>query len=44
LTLLWSISDERSAVLLVEALRQLDVSSPVRLDGELELADGAGVN
>lgn len=44
LDLLWSISDERSAALLVEGLRQLDASSPVRLDGELELADGAAVN
>jgi phosphoribosyl-dephospho-CoA transferase len=44
LDLLWSISDERSATLLVEGLLQLDASSPVRLDGELELADGAGVN
>jgi len=44
LDLLWSISDERSAALLVEGLLQLDASSPVRLDGELELADGAGVN
>jgi hypothetical protein len=30
--------------LLVEGLHQLDASSPVRLDGELELADGAAVN
>jgi phosphoribosyl-dephospho-CoA transferase len=44
LDLLWSISDERSAALLVEGLLHLDASSPVRLDGELELADGAGVN
>jgi phosphoribosyl-dephospho-CoA transferase len=44
LDLLWSISNERSASLLVEGLRQLDANSPVRLDGELELADGAAVN
>jgi len=44
LDLLWSISDGRSAALLVERLLQLDASSPVRLDGELELADGAAVN
>jgi len=44
LDLLWSISDERSAALLVEGLLHLDASSPVRLDGKLELADGAGVN
>jgi len=42
--LLWPISDERRAVLLVEGLLKLDASSPVRLDGELELADGAAVN
>ena len=29
---------------LVEGLRQLDANSPVRLDGELQLPDGAGVN
>ena len=28
----------------MERLRQLDAESPVRLDGELELPDGAGVN
>jgi phosphoribosyl-dephospho-CoA transferase len=28
----------------VERLRQLDAASPVRLDGELQLPDGAGVN
>jgi phosphoribosyl-dephospho-CoA transferase len=28
----------------VERLRQLDAESPVRLDGELQLPDGAGVN
>jgi phosphoribosyl-dephospho-CoA transferase len=44
LDLLWSISDERRAALLVEGLLKLDASSPVRLDGELELADGAAVN
>jgi phosphoribosyl-dephospho-CoA transferase len=44
LDLLWSISDERSAALLVEGLLQLDASSSMRLDGEVELADGAGVN
>ena len=30
--------------MLVEGLLQLDATSPVRLDGELELADGAAVN
>jgi phosphoribosyl-dephospho-CoA transferase len=44
LDLLWSISDERTARSLVERLRWLDAESPVRLDGELELPDGAGVN
>jgi phosphoribosyl-dephospho-CoA transferase len=44
LDLLWSISDERTAILLVERLLRLDAEGPVRLDGELELPDGAGVN
>ena len=44
LDLLWQISDEHTALSLVERLRWLDAESPVRLDGELELPDGAGVN
>ena len=44
LYLLWSISDEQTAVLLVERLLKLEAEGPVRLDGELELPDGAGVN
>jgi phosphoribosyl-dephospho-CoA transferase len=44
LDLLWSISDERSAALLVEGLLRLDAAGPVRLDGELELPGGAAVN
>jgi phosphoribosyl-dephospho-CoA transferase len=44
LDLLWQISDEHTALSLVERLRRLDAESPVRLDGELELPDGAGVN
>jgi phosphoribosyl-dephospho-CoA transferase len=44
LDLIWSISDERPAVSLVERLLRLDAESPVRLDGELELPDGAGLN
>ena len=44
LDLLWSISDERTAVLLVERLLELEGEVSVRLDGELELPDGAGVN
>jgi phosphoribosyl-dephospho-CoA transferase len=43
LDLLWSVSDERIASLLVEGLLRLD-ADPVRLDGEIELPDGAGVN
>jgi phosphoribosyl-dephospho-CoA transferase len=44
LDLIWSVSDEQTARLLVERLRRFDAESPVRLDGELELPDGAGVN
>jgi phosphoribosyl-dephospho-CoA transferase len=44
LDLLWSISDERSAALLVEGLLRIDAGGPIRLDGELELPDGAAVN
>ena len=44
LDLLWLTSEELTAHSLVERLRQLDAESPVRLDGELELPDGAGVN
>jgi phosphoribosyl-dephospho-CoA transferase len=44
LDLLWSISDERSAALLVEGLCRLDAGGPIRLDGEVELPDGAAVN
>jgi phosphoribosyl-dephospho-CoA transferase len=44
LDLLWSVSDERTAATLGDRLLQLDADSPVRLDGELELPDGAAVN
>jgi phosphoribosyl-dephospho-CoA transferase len=44
LDLLWSISDEQTAVLLVERLLKLEAEGLVRLDGELEMPDGAGVN
>ena len=44
LDLIWSISDERTAALLMEGLLRLDADGPVRLDGELELPDGAAVN
>jgi phosphoribosyl-dephospho-CoA transferase len=44
LDLLWSISNEPTAHSLVARLRQLDAEGPVRLDGELELPNGAAVN
>jgi phosphoribosyl-dephospho-CoA transferase len=44
LDLLWSISDECTAALVVEELLRLDAGGLVRLDGEIELPDGAGVN
>ena len=44
LDLIWSVSDAQTAQLLVERLRRLDAESPVRLDGELQLPDFAGVN
>ena len=44
LDLLWQISDEHTALSLVDRLRRLDAEGTVRLDGELELPDGAGVN
>jgi phosphoribosyl-dephospho-CoA transferase len=44
LDLIWPISDERTALSLVERLLRLDAESPVRLDGELEMPDGAGLN
>jgi phosphoribosyl-dephospho-CoA transferase len=44
LDLLWSISNGRKAAWLVEGLLRLDADGPVRLDGELELPDGAAVN
>jgi phosphoribosyl-dephospho-CoA transferase len=44
LDLIWSVSDAQTARLLVERLRRLDAESPVRLDGELQLPDFAGVN
>lgn len=42
--LLWSPADEAAAASLVAGLWRLDSASPVRLDGELELLDGGGVN
>jgi phosphoribosyl-dephospho-CoA transferase len=44
LDLLWSVSEEQTAVSLVKGLHRLDRDSPVRLDGELALPDGAAVN
>jgi phosphoribosyl-dephospho-CoA transferase len=42
LDLLWTIGDHAAADALVQGLRRLD--GAVRLDGELELPDGAAVN
>ncbi len=44
LDLLWEVTDLHDATLLVEELRRLEVASPVRLDGELLLENGAGVH
>jgi phosphoribosyl-dephospho-CoA transferase len=44
LDLLWEIADDGAAAALLAGLRQIDSESPVRLDGELELPNGAGVN
>jgi phosphoribosyl-dephospho-CoA transferase len=44
LDVLWSISDEQAAFSLVQRLLRLDAKGPVRIDGELELPDGAAVN
>lgn len=44
LDLLWPISDERTVLRLIDRLRRLDAESPVPLDGEMALPDGAGVN
>ena len=42
--LLWPVSNARMAGDLVQGLRWCREGSPVRLDGELELPDGAGVH
>ncbi len=44
LDLLWNVSDEAAAAPLLRALLRLDAAGPIRLDGELVLPDGAGVN
>ncbi len=43
LHLLWPAAHEAAAASLVQALIRLDAAAPVRLDGELVLPDGAGV-
>lgn len=44
LDLLWRVADQRTATALLAGLVRLDAESPMRLDGELELPDGSGVN
>ena len=44
LDLLWRVPDARTAAQLIEGLLRIDAGGPVRIDGELELPDGAGVN
>lgn len=44
LDLLWAVDSESAATALIAGLVRLDAASPVRLDGELELPDGGGVN
>jgi phosphoribosyl-dephospho-CoA transferase len=44
LDLLWRVGDQRTAAALTVGLTCLDADSPMRLDGELELPDGGGLN
>ena len=44
LDLLWAVPDHATADLLLAGLCRLDAAGPVRLDGELELPGGGGVN
>jgi phosphoribosyl-dephospho-CoA transferase len=44
LDLLWRVGDQRTAAALLAGLTRLDADAPMRLDGELELPDGGGVN
>ncbi len=44
LDLLWEVSDEVAAESLLRTLLRLDALGPARLDGEVVLPDGAGVN
>jgi phosphoribosyl-dephospho-CoA transferase len=44
LDLLWVIPDRQRAAALLLELRHLEETAPMRLDGEVLLSDGAGVN
>lgn len=44
LDLQWRVGDQRTATALLAGLTRLDAESPMRLDGELELPGGGGVN
>jgi phosphoribosyl-dephospho-CoA transferase len=44
LDLLWTVSDEHAAHLIVAGLIRIDAEGPVRIDGELVLPNGGGVN
>lgn len=42
--LLWRAADQKTAQAIVTGLIDIDQASPIRLDGEVELPDGGGVN
>ncbi len=44
LDLLWVVSDRQTAAVLLPVLRHVEATAPMRLDGEVVLPDGAGVN
>jgi len=44
LDLLWAVPDATTAAALLPGLRRIDANSPFRLDGEVELPGGGGVN
>ena len=44
LDLLWAVSDHATAATLLAGLQRLEAQGPARLDGELELPTGGGVN
>ena len=44
LDLLWRVADKAAADWLVQTLARLEAAGPLRLDGELVLPDGTGVN